>query len=73
MVLLLEKAKERSVQIIPIDSEHNAIFQVLQNDDKCVEKIILTASGGPFLNYSLEHSKSGTKSPYLENGKENLS
>ncbi|CQD07329.1 1-deoxy-D-xylulose 5-phosphate reductoisomerase [Wolbachia endosymbiont wPip_Mol of Culex molestus] len=46
--LLLKKAKERSVQIIPIDSEHNAIFQVLQNDDKCVEKIILTASGGPF-------------------------
>ncbi|CCE77418.1 MULTISPECIES: 1-deoxy-D-xylulose-5-phosphate reductoisomerase [Wolbachia] len=55
--LLLKKAKERSVQIIPIDSEHNAIFQVLQNDDKCVEKIILTASGGPFLNYSLEQLK----------------
>ncbi|UIP92797.1 1-deoxy-D-xylulose-5-phosphate reductoisomerase [Wolbachia endosymbiont of Anopheles demeilloni] len=58
--LLLEKAKERSVQIIPIDSEHNAIFQVLQNDDKCVEKIILTASGGPFLNYSLEQLKNIT-------------
>jgi 1-deoxy-D-xylulose-5-phosphate reductoisomerase len=52
--LLLKKAKEKNVQIIPIDSEHNAIFQVLQNDDKCVEKIILTASGGPFLNYSSE-------------------
>ncbi|OAM00666.1 1-deoxy-D-xylulose-5-phosphate reductoisomerase [Wolbachia endosymbiont of Dactylopius coccus] len=52
--LLLKKAKEKNVQIIPIDSEHNAIFQILQNDDKCVEKIILTASGGPFLNYSLE-------------------
>ncbi|QKX01040.1 1-deoxy-D-xylulose-5-phosphate reductoisomerase [Wolbachia endosymbiont of Dipetalonema caudispina] len=52
--LLLKKAKEKNVQIIPIDSEHNAIFQVLQNDDKCVEKIILTASGGPFLNYSFE-------------------
>ncbi|QKX02302.1 1-deoxy-D-xylulose-5-phosphate reductoisomerase [Wolbachia endosymbiont of Dirofilaria (Dirofilaria) immitis] len=52
--LLLKKAKEKNVQIIPIDSEHNAIFQVLQNDDKCVEKIILTASGGPFLNHSLE-------------------
>ncbi|MCV3769463.1 MAG: 1-deoxy-D-xylulose-5-phosphate reductoisomerase [Wolbachia pipientis] len=52
--LLLKKAKEKNVQIIPIDSEHSAIFQVLQNDDKCVEKIILTASGGPFLNYSFE-------------------
>lgn len=52
--LLLKKAKEQNVQIIPTDSEHNAIFQVLQSDDRCVEKIILTASGGPFLNCSLE-------------------
>ncbi|RDD35365.1 1-deoxy-D-xylulose 5-phosphate reductoisomerase [Wolbachia endosymbiont of Cylisticus convexus] len=58
--LLLKKAQEKNVQIIPIDSEHNAIFQVLQNDDKCVEKIILTASGGPFLNYSLEQLKNIT-------------
>ncbi|QOD38402.1 1-deoxy-D-xylulose-5-phosphate reductoisomerase [Candidatus Wolbachia massiliensis] len=55
--LLQKKAKEKNVQIIPIDSEHNAIFQVLQNDDKHVEKIVLTASGGPFLNYSLEQLK----------------
>ncbi|WCR58285.1 1-deoxy-D-xylulose-5-phosphate reductoisomerase [Wolbachia endosymbiont of Ctenocephalides felis wCfeJ] len=58
--LLLRKAKEKNVQIIPIDSEHNAIFQVLQNDDRCVEKIILTASGGPFLNYSLEQLRNVT-------------
>ncbi|MGL9725970.1 MAG: 1-deoxy-D-xylulose-5-phosphate reductoisomerase [Wolbachia sp.] len=58
--LLLKKAKEKNVQIIPIDSEHNAIFQVLQNDDKCIEKIILTASGGPFLNYSFEQLKNIT-------------
>ncbi|KLT21954.1 1-deoxy-D-xylulose 5-phosphate reductoisomerase [Wolbachia endosymbiont of Armadillidium vulgare str. wVulC] len=58
--LLLKKAQEKNVQIIPIDSEHNAIFQVLQNDDKCVEKIILTASGGPFLNYGLEQLKNIT-------------
>lgn len=55
--LLLRKAKENNVQIIPIDSEHNAIFQILQNNDKCIEKIILTASGGPFLNYSFEELK----------------
>jgi len=39
-------------QIIPIDSEHNAIFQVIGNSDKQeIEKIILTASGGPFRIY----------------------
>ncbi|MDD9332078.1 MAG: 1-deoxy-D-xylulose-5-phosphate reductoisomerase [Wolbachia sp.] len=57
---LFKKVKESNVQIIPIDSEHNAIFQVLQNDEKHVEKIILTASGGPFLNYSLEQLKNVT-------------
>ncbi|MDG7056374.1 MAG: 1-deoxy-D-xylulose-5-phosphate reductoisomerase [Wolbachia endosymbiont of Meromenopon meropis] len=55
--LLLKKAKEKNVRIIPIDSEHNAIFQVLQNDNRCIEKIILTASGGPFLNCNLEQLK----------------
>ncbi|WP_333022968.1 1-deoxy-D-xylulose-5-phosphate reductoisomerase [Wolbachia endosymbiont of Pentidionis agamae] len=48
--LLFEKAKKNNVSIIPIDSEHNAIFQILEHGKKHVEKIILTASGGPFLN-----------------------
>lgn len=50
--LFLQKAKANNAQIIPVDSEHNAIFQVLQ-DKNSVEKIILTASGGPFLGYDL--------------------
>ncbi|WP_168464227.1 1-deoxy-D-xylulose-5-phosphate reductoisomerase [Wolbachia endosymbiont of Ctenocephalides felis wCfeT] len=58
--LLLERAKKKDIKIIPIDSEHNAIFQVLQNDNKCVEKIILTASGGPFLNYGYEQLRNVT-------------
>lgn len=59
--LLLKKAKKNNVEIIPVDSEHNAIFQVLQNNGgKHVEKITLTASGGPFLNYSLEQLKNVT-------------
>ncbi len=58
--LLLKKTEEKNVQIVPIDSEHNAIFQVLQNGNKCVEKIILTASGGSFLNYSLEQLRNVT-------------
>ena len=44
--------------IIPIDSEHNAIFQVLHGDSnkkKSLKKIILTASGGPFINMPIDH------------------
>ena len=47
-------AKEHSADIIPVDSEHSAIFQCLQNgtNRRAVKKIILTASGGPFYGYS---------------------
>jgi 1-deoxy-D-xylulose-5-phosphate reductoisomerase len=58
--LLLSKAEKHGTQIIPIDSEHNAIFQILENNGRCVEKVILTASGGPFLNYSSEQLKNAT-------------
>ncbi len=48
--LLLEKAQSLKTKIIPLDSEHNAIFQVLDKENnKNVNNIILTASGGPFL------------------------
>ena len=47
--------------ILPIDSEHNAIFQILEGEKSSdVENIILTASGGPFRNYSLESLKKVT-------------
>jgi len=47
--------------ILPIDSEHNAIFQLLQGHEQDeVENIILTASGGPFRNYSIEEMKGVT-------------
>ncbi|MBM7623485.1 1-deoxy-D-xylulose-5-phosphate reductoisomerase [Sporohalobacter salinus] len=47
--LVMDKARQNGVQILPIDSEHNAIFQSLGGEDrKNIEKIILTASGGPF-------------------------
>ncbi len=49
--LVMEEARTRGVEIIPIDSEHSAIFQALQGNKKeDVSRIILTASGGPFLN-----------------------
>jgi 1-deoxy-D-xylulose-5-phosphate reductoisomerase len=47
--LMIQKAKEKRVPIIPVDSEHSAIFQCLMGEQgNGVEKIILTASGGPF-------------------------
>lgn len=47
--LIMPLAKERGVKILPVDSEHSAIFQALQgNNSQEVKKILLTASGGPF-------------------------
>jgi 1-deoxy-D-xylulose-5-phosphate reductoisomerase len=54
--IVLEAARVSGATILPVDSEHNAIFQALDaRDPKVVEKIILTASGGPFRQASLEH------------------
>ena len=48
--LVMQRAAEKGVSIIPVDSEHSAIFQCLVGEDiRNVEKMILTASGGPFL------------------------
>jgi 1-deoxy-D-xylulose-5-phosphate reductoisomerase len=59
--LVMQRAQEKRVSIIPVDSEHSAIFQCLVGEDiQKVEKIILTASGGPFL---------GRKPNYLVNVK----
>ena len=47
--LIMPLAREHGVPILPVDSEHSAIFQALQgNQENAVEKILLTASGGPF-------------------------
>ncbi len=52
---IIKAAKYNKVRIIPVDSEHSAIFQCLRGENiKEVEKIILTASGGPFLYYEKE-------------------
>lgn len=47
--IVMRMAKEYNVSILPVDSEHCALFQCLQGEDsRKVEKLILTASGGPF-------------------------
>ena len=58
--LLIPLAKEHETQIIPIDSEHNAIHQCLLSctDSNDISEIVITASGGPFLNYSLDELSS---------------
>lgn len=51
--LVTGAAKKAHVKLLPVDSEHSAIFQCLQgNDEKSIKKIILTASGGPFFGKS---------------------
>ncbi|MBU0575759.1 MAG: 1-deoxy-D-xylulose-5-phosphate reductoisomerase [Proteobacteria bacterium] len=53
--IVLRKAAEKGVNIIPVDSEHSAIFQCLQGHSReDVRRIILTASGGPFLHASAD-------------------
>lgn len=59
--LILKSAQENDCRIIPVDSEHSAIFQcILGNDIKQIRKIILTASGGPFFKKSREYLKNVT-------------
>ncbi len=56
--IIMSEAHKKGVKILPIDSEHSAIFQCLKKERrKKVSRIILTASGGPFLNYSLSRLK----------------
>lgn len=46
--IVMDLAKKKGVKILPVDSEHSAIFQSLQGNPKRIKKILLTASGGPF-------------------------
>lgn len=52
---LMENARKTGAQIIPVDSEHSAIFQCLQGEDpESIHKVFLACSGGPFLGYTRE-------------------
>ena len=65
--LLLKKAKLKKTKIIPLDSEHNAIYQILQNENKSsIKNIILTASGGPFLRMNKKNFKNITVADALK-------
>ena len=62
--LITRLANEYKVPILPVDSEHSAIFQCLEPGNK-IDKILLTCSGGPFRKFNKEQLKSVTKSDAL--------
>lgn len=71
--LVIRKAKENGVKILPVDSEHSAIFQALSGyTEKDVKKIILTASGGPFRGKDEDYLKGVTVAEALKHPKWNM-
>ncbi len=66
--LVTELAKENGVDILPVDSEHSAIFQAMQGSPRkeAVKKIILTASGGPFFGRKKEELENVTAADALK-------
>ena len=73
--IIMPLAKEKNISILPVDSEHSAIFQSLQgNEVNNIHKILLTASGGPFRGFSKKQLENVTledalKHPNWEMGK----
>ncbi|MBE6229122.1 MAG: 1-deoxy-D-xylulose-5-phosphate reductoisomerase [Bacteroidales bacterium] len=59
-------SREYGAPIIPVDSEHSAIFQSLQGERARIEKLLLTASGGPFLNTPIEEIMKATRHQALK-------
>jgi len=65
--LITDLAKQHNINILPVDSEHSAIFQCLVGEEhRLIEKIILTASGGPFRGKSLEYLAGVTREDALK-------
>ncbi len=72
--LVIRLAKENGVSILPVDSEHSAIFQALQGcpSKDAVKKIILTASGGPFFGKTLSELENVTPADALKHPNWNM-
>ena len=65
--IICELATQHHTPILPVDSEHSAIFQSLVGEDRSeIEKILLTASGGPFRTFTLEQMKTVTAADALK-------
>lgn len=72
--LVTNLAKENGVSILPVDSEHSAIFQAMQGSPRkeAIKKIILTASGGPFFGKKLSELKNVTAADALKHPNWNM-
>ena len=65
--IICDLAAQHHTPILPVDSEHSAIFQSLVGEDRSeIEKILLTASGGPFRNYTLDQMRTVTAADALK-------
>lgn len=64
--IITRLCEQNNVPLLPVDSEHSAIFQSLMGEESEIEKIILTASGGPFRNFSLEQMQTVTAAQALK-------
>ena len=70
--IVMNLAQEYDAEIIPVDSEHSAIFQCLKNKKEKPKRLIITASGGPFLNERIEKIKNATAADALKHPKWNM-
>lgn len=71
--LVMDAAAKAGVKLLPVDSEHSAIFQCLEgNQNRPVKKILLTASGGPFRGYTKEQLENVTLEQALKHPKWNM-
>ncbi len=69
--IVMKRAREKNVQILPVDSEHSAIHQCIKNIND-VQRLIITASGGPFRNKTIEDIKHATVEETLHHPKWNM-
>lgn len=59
--IVLAAARKTGTKILPVDSEHNAIFQVFEESNRgAIRRLILTASGGPFRDWTIEQMRAAT-------------
>jgi len=71
--LIMEAVQKKGVKLLPVDSEHSAIFQCLEgNQNRPIKKILLTASGGPFRGYTKEQLENVTLAQALKHPKWNM-
>lgn len=70
--IVMKRAKEAGVKILPVDSEHSAIFQCIHGELEKVDRLVITASGGPFLHKSIDEIKNATVEQALAHPRWNM-